>query len=65
MEPHVCPKCDGEKTIDAGTFYVEVKPCPACNGTGIVWEPEPVPITRWPPYDVPGITAGSGSGPER
>lgn len=31
-KPHKCPTCAGQKR-QAG------KPCPTCEGTGVVWEP--------------------------
>ena len=31
-EPHVCPKCDGEKALRR-----EATTCPTCNGTGVVF----------------------------
>ena len=55
-EPFCCPVCGGrgivsyefytppEKYYDNTTIevhnYLEVVPCRACNGTGIVWPPE-------------------------
>lgn len=50
--PYKCPVCDGMTTIFI-PWYMEIKEssakdvldyyrtCPACNGTGIVWEPVP------------------------
>lgn len=65
MIPHVCPMCNGEKVIDAGTIFREYRVCSVCEGTGIVWEPEPIPIIKWSHYDIPGLTSGYGGGPER
>lgn len=62
MIPHKCPVCNGAGTI-SGPPYVagdqptwgdsgtQPYPCPACEETGIIWEPslsspEPVPAER-------------------
>lgn len=39
-KPHVCPKCDGERTV----FVPEStgpKTCPVCVGAGVLWSPMP------------------------
>lgn len=35
MKPHVCPKCNGEKTFPIKSAFE----CVTCGGTGVVWEP--------------------------
>lgn len=44
MKPHKCPVCLGMCEIldERATYVVMVStiPCPACFGSGIVWEPE-------------------------
>lgn len=30
---HTCPTCAGHKTLAS-------QPCPTCDATGVVWEPE-------------------------
>lgn len=53
MIPHKCPVCNGQGTVskppsiagDVETWSssdLSVYPCPACGGTGIVWEKEEV-----------------------
>jgi hypothetical protein len=51
--PHVCPKCNGERTSTpkASTFPLN---CPTCQGSGVVWEPDPIDassggLRAWPP----------------
>lgn len=34
MIPHTCPVCNGHCTVS--------RPRKACNGTGIIWEVEPI-----------------------
>jgi hypothetical protein len=53
--PHKCPVCEGRTTIFI-PWHVEIEGtsanivpdyfqiCPACNGTGIVWEPVPTEV---------------------
>jgi len=49
--PHKCPVCDGAVVVSrhpwvAGdvptctAYGTETHPCKACNGTGVVWEPQ-------------------------
>jgi hypothetical protein len=40
-KPHVCPLCGGEgtRTVSRGTA-VNTETCHACDGRGIVWEPD-------------------------
>ena len=62
MKPHVCPKCNGERNLP-GDEQGFPRPCPTCQGTGVVWEqaftitinpqpaPEPGPsIPMYPVY---------------
>ena len=36
--PYKCPVCDGSGTLPSGIdISATYTPCPACNGTGIVW----------------------------
>lgn len=46
-KPHKCPLCDGDGTkrayrcdLKAGTDRWEMVACHACDGKGIVWEPQ-------------------------
>jgi hypothetical protein len=53
MKPHVCPKCDGEGEvmdtgIDGSAAKIATRPCPPCNGKGVVWE-----LKAWPNYVPP------------
>lgn len=57
-KPHKCPVCLGMCEIldDRATDVVVVRtiPCPACFGSGIVWEPEfshPVRVPKEKPND--------------
>lgn len=47
MKPHVCPMCGGWTTTAATDRLARVT-CPACKGTGIVWEPSEGPRLLWP-----------------
>lgn len=38
-QPHRCPICQGNGELPTNTTVAH-KPCHACNGRGIVWEPE-------------------------
>jgi hypothetical protein len=46
MQPHVCPKCHGERIVTeamypaATTTHVQTRLCPTCTGEGVVWELE-------------------------
>jgi len=38
VKPHVCPKCEGERTIAVKDGSREFKRvCPTCRGEGVVW----------------------------
>lgn len=43
-QPHKCPVCEGEGTRHRRGYCNTAEKCHACNGTGIVWEPE---TTSW------------------
>lgn len=40
-KPYRCPVCGGEGKIPVPESAAMHKPCHACSGTGIVWEPKP------------------------
>jgi len=44
--PHKCPVCDGMTTVKGDDVFTGgpiEQPCPACKGTGVVWEP----VIQW------------------
>jgi DnaJ-class molecular chaperone len=44
MKPEKCPCCDGwgkRHVYHDGSTVGEIVTCPACNGTGVIWPPEP------------------------
>jgi len=60
-KPHTCPVCGGSGKVANYPIYgssttvvmPDTKPCNACGGTGVVWEPEliPHPDPFWPHRD--------------
>ena len=47
--PYLCPKCEGEGTIDVTTpTSMTTVPCPVCKGAMVLWSPEPDPASPLP-----------------
>ena len=72
MTPHRCPVCNGSGLVLAGfysppaTSSLSDPMCRSCNGSGVLWEMNPVSIpTVWFPsvvefpQDEPTVTIGS------
>lgn len=68
MTAQRCPVCGGNGMVPHG-FYKHIGPhsstnaapetCKGCQGTGIVWEPQPIEIEIHPYPDVKWIHTGN------